>query len=308
MAELTVRFDLKFSARMLRWAMAGAMLLAAAPELASESVSLTTYYPAPSGVYTQLIATSNAFMARDAGYLDVGTNLTPPTPPGIGAVKEYVQNGAVLIASPYVLSFGNYSELDADQGGSIELGGNNAVAGTGVPYIDFHWGGAGVQDFNARIINDGNNQLSVDGAGGVGATGFDVYGRIGSNGYPATSGYPAGWGGGVHSWDVYAEGTVGTGTGGSLQDSMSGGLVRALPGAANVGVGAFGQNACYEVTFAANSAAPCVGYITVDAGVYVQYQVLENPGFSDAQGTVTTNYQNGVNALCCSFPVTGALY
>lgn len=53
--------------------------------------------------------------------------------------------------------------LNSDQGGSIELGGNNSVAANSgaVPYIDFHNGsGSGVQDFNARIINSNNGQLS----------------------------------------------------------------------------------------------------------------------------------------------------
>src|SRR3954469_12693025 len=50
------------------------------------------------------------------------------------------------------LVFGNGSMLTPDQGGSLELGGNNSTAGTGVPYIDFHFSGLS-QDFNARLIN-----------------------------------------------------------------------------------------------------------------------------------------------------------
>lgn len=56
--------------------------------------------------------------------------------------------------------FGNGSRLQPDQGGSLELGGNNGVAGTGVPYIDFHYNGK-KQDYNTRIINDGDGVLSV---------------------------------------------------------------------------------------------------------------------------------------------------
>lgn len=62
--------------------------------------------------------------------------------------------------------FGNASLLQADQGGSIELGGNNDTAGTGTPYIDFHYSGK-KQDFNARIINDGDGSLSIRGTGVV---------------------------------------------------------------------------------------------------------------------------------------------
>jgi hypothetical protein len=36
-------------------------------------------------------------------------------------------------------------------------------------------------------------------------------GKLGSGGFDGASGYPDGWGGGVHTWDVYAEGTIGVG-------------------------------------------------------------------------------------------------
>ncbi len=45
-----------------------------------------------------------------------------------------------------------------------------------------------------------------------------VAGKIGTSGFSPTSGYPSGWGGGVHTWDVYAQGTVGAGpSGGPLK-------------------------------------------------------------------------------------------
>jgi hypothetical protein len=50
--------------------------------------------------------------------------------------------------------------LSLDQGGSIELGGDNSTPGVGVPYIDFHFRGL-TQDFNTRIINDENGRLSI---------------------------------------------------------------------------------------------------------------------------------------------------
>lgn len=58
------------------------------------------------------------------------------------------------------LRWGNNSQLNIDQGGSIELGGDSNAAGTGSPYIDFHFSGV-KEDFNARIINDANGRLSV---------------------------------------------------------------------------------------------------------------------------------------------------
>jgi hypothetical protein len=44
-----------------------------------------------------------------------------------------------------------------------------------------------------------------------------VSGKVGTNGFDPATGYPAGWGGGIHTWDVYAEGTVGVGSGGNLK-------------------------------------------------------------------------------------------
>lgn len=35
-------------------------------------------------------------------------------------------------------------------------------------------------------------------------------GMIGTNNFSANSGYPSGWGGGIHTWDLWAEGTVGS--------------------------------------------------------------------------------------------------
>jgi hypothetical protein len=62
------------------------------------------------------------------------------------------------------LRFGNNSLLTADQGGSIELGGDNGTAGKGTPYIDFHFGNARIEDYNVRLINDGEKRLSLAGS------------------------------------------------------------------------------------------------------------------------------------------------
>lgn len=40
--------------------------------------------------------------------------------------------------------------------------------------------------------------------------------RIGTNGFNPDKGYPTNWGGGVHTWDVYAEGTIAAGKGGNV--------------------------------------------------------------------------------------------
>ncbi|GIV27156.1 MAG: hypothetical protein KatS3mg027_0970 [Bacteroidia bacterium] len=61
------------------------------------------------------------------------------------------------------------SVLQNDQGGSIELGGQNGLANpisNGAPYIDFHFGTGSAQDYNARIINAANNRIDITNAGG----------------------------------------------------------------------------------------------------------------------------------------------
>lgn len=55
------------------WALlAGAVVLGAAGDLSSESVTLMTYYPAPSGVYARMITTDSTFLARESGEVAIG--------------------------------------------------------------------------------------------------------------------------------------------------------------------------------------------------------------------------------------------
>ena len=46
---------------------------------------------------------------------------------------------------------------------------------------------------------------------------ISAVGNLGVHGYSPTAGLPPNWGGGVHTWDVYAEGTVGAGQGGNTK-------------------------------------------------------------------------------------------
>ncbi len=78
MSEITIRFDIRLARRTIQGTLAAAMVLAAAAELGSEAVTLTTYYPAPSGVYTQMITTGNTFLARDGAAFKVGIGTILP--------------------------------------------------------------------------------------------------------------------------------------------------------------------------------------------------------------------------------------
>jgi hypothetical protein len=108
MTEITVRFDLTFSRRFIKTAGALVMMLCAVPELDSESVTLSTYYPAPSGVYTNMITTGNTFLARDGGAgTSVGIGTTAPGAKldvnGLARMQRLTTTGAnaLNVADPY---------------------------------------------------------------------------------------------------------------------------------------------------------------------------------------------------------------
>ncbi len=111
MAEIKLRFDITFSRRFVTTTAAFAMMLCAVPELESESVTLSTYYPAPSGVYTNMITTGNTYLARDNGNASmVGIGITNP------AVKlDVAQNGAIKVGNAFLSSGGNYMHLASNE-------------------------------------------------------------------------------------------------------------------------------------------------------------------------------------------------
>jgi hypothetical protein len=114
-----------------------------------------------------------------------------------GAFQKYVMQ--IEAATGNIIWGTNSSRLKADQGGSIELGGTEGIPGIGTPYIDFHFKGL-TQDFNTRIINDRDGQLSIVGN-------VKITGTLGTNGIDPRPRH-GGWGGGIHTWDIEAEGTV----------------------------------------------------------------------------------------------------
>ena len=104
--------------------------------------------------------------------LQDGTNC-PTTPTGsslggtINVIPEY--NTATSLGNSRLvddgtnLAIGSNLYVDSNQGGSLELGANNTTANSvtgGTPYIDFHYGSGVAQDYNTRIINDADGQLS----------------------------------------------------------------------------------------------------------------------------------------------------
>ncbi|MBI3288947.1 MAG: hypothetical protein HYZ74_05465 [Elusimicrobia bacterium] len=87
--SLNFNVNLKVAPRFFFGAIIMITALAAPPELGSESVTLTTYYPAPSGVYTNMITTGDTTLSREGGNLIVGS----PSAPHVRIFSGVVQPG-----------------------------------------------------------------------------------------------------------------------------------------------------------------------------------------------------------------------
>ena len=92
------------------------LLVLSAGELGSESVTLTTYYPAPSGVYTQMITTGQTLLARDGGSVGIGTSSPPGNP-----VNKLDVNGGISIEGKHAFR-GNDSWLRLNESGAFTSG------------------------------------------------------------------------------------------------------------------------------------------------------------------------------------------
>ncbi len=141
--------------------------------LGSETLTLTTYYPAPYGGYASLLTTGNTFLARDSvnSTVSIGANSGNPTTTKlnvIGAIKW----------GPTV----SKGMLSSDQGASLELG------GLGTPYIDF---AQGAEDFSARVILSQASRLRVETSDPTNG-GLEIQGKMYNVCF--TTGYGLGWG------------------------------------------------------------------------------------------------------------------
>ncbi|MDQ7772254.1 MAG: hypothetical protein RDU13_01895 [Elusimicrobiales bacterium] len=113
--------------------------------LGSETLTMTTYYPAPYGGYARLLTTNQTLLARDGG--NVGIGMAAPT--------SRLHVGGEIRTNDQIRWGNGRGTLTSDQGASIELG------GTGTPYIDFSQNT--VQDFSARLWLSQAGRLEVVG-------------------------------------------------------------------------------------------------------------------------------------------------
>jgi hypothetical protein len=128
--DLSLNFD-PFAGRGL---LVLALLFVPAGELASENVTLTTYYPAPSGVYSQMITTGNTYLARDGGQVGIGTPTADAklaiTSTAAGAAGVVVHGASGDTWFPYT-DGKNYirgTTVLADTGGRVGIGTSGPAA------------------------------------------------------------------------------------------------------------------------------------------------------------------------------------
>lgn len=161
MSETTIHINLTVGRRLLRGLGAAIFMLCAVPELDSESVTLSTYYPAPSGVYTNMITTGNTYLARDgAGATRVGIGTTAPSEKlhvvGKGVFSDKIYGGGY-----YGNGVGGVNSYSMEVGGPAP----NATNGNATIFLHHH----GVIAHQLRYTN-GTLSLEAAGSGGYGTS------------------------------------------------------------------------------------------------------------------------------------------
>ncbi len=105
----------------------------------SETLTLSTYYPAPYAGYNKLLTTGNTYLAKNPG--------------------SFVQ-------------WGTSSKLTTDQGGSIELVGSTS---SDRPYISFQASGANIRLSVSRICSTGKSSCTESAMQNVMSINSDLY-------------------------------------------------------------------------------------------------------------------------------------
>jgi hypothetical protein len=196
MTDVDVHVNIAMTPRLFGGALFLFLLAAVPSELASEAVTLNSYYPAPSGIYTQMITTGNTYLARDSGYVGVGVNgsiagvgtITAPTnTTGVNSTKLIVLGGnfgvgtvaptaAVQITDPRnapvaVAVNGQILTGDGSNFGRVYFG----------PVANNQWVGTSGGSGSIVTMTNGSASIIVDNTGRVGI-GVTPVGRLDVNG------------------------------------------------------------------------------------------------------------------------------
>lgn len=120
--------------------------------LAQEQITITTYYPAPFGIYRELRADQMA----------IGSNYrTTALANGRLIVEDRIGIGVTAPTHKFEANMGNNSNffrVDTDNNIGVEM---RSGSSGGTPYIDFSNDAS--SDYDFRIIMGGNDDLSVTG-------------------------------------------------------------------------------------------------------------------------------------------------
>jgi hypothetical protein len=320
MADLNIDLELRVTPRAFKGLLALALLSVLAQELSSETVTLTTYYPAPSGVYTQMITTGNTFLARD-GAAKVGIGTTGLTANRLTVVSPDNSTNDIVEVLPANLTQGvaitynsvkeigsngnNSIYFDAQQNGNIVLGSANASENIGFgtaspPAGPTRW-------FSFPPLNDGRNYS--DGITWY-APSPNTYGIYRTAGAWAAGNYQqleAKWDTGIvlDGGTAYGlsgtllqpnGGNVGIGTG----LTKAGGLLQV--GSPTGQTGVMGAYHPCNAAGAVNASCGAGTYATTMSGVIAKYIALESP-IQQPSGSATLLVQPSF--FCCPCPASG---
>jgi len=216
--DIHLHLDLSVPTRTLVFLMAAALLVTVTPELGSENVTLSTYYPAPSGVYTKMITTGSTFLATSGGSNYVGIGTTNPGVPlditntqtvGIRYVKTGSQDARIQVGDPTQTwsiasgwgggTAGDFSIVQEGVSGNrlyISHTSGNVGIGTSNPSARFQVQGTQVISGSGALAftpSAGNGYLYIDNTN----TGCFA-GSAAANGSPCTAGNYATWNPGVY--------------------------------------------------------------------------------------------------------------
>jgi hypothetical protein len=262
MADISIHFDLRVGRRSTRWLMAAVMVLAAAPEVASESVTLSTYYPAPSGVYTNMITTGQTLLARDGGNVGIGSNTAPGYKLDVTGTfrvtstslfqgvatfnSDQVVNGLATFNGASVFNGAATFNQNVTFNGNMQINGSLSARAYLPAYSN--WNSYGTGSGGAAVYND--------------AGGYQTLMIVGNSSH-GSSRQVGVWDRLVVHGDLHSDGTV-----------------------------IAAANTCYFVSFTAGQQTLCPAgkYVTFISGVMNKYTVINN-------GVDPTG-----DALCCTCP------